>query len=145
MNLVATNLSDFVKLLYSRDANGKLRVWCIEAYKGAYRTHEGECGGKIKESKWTECFGKNIGKSNETSAREQAVLEAKAKWQKRWDAGARSTPEELESNPAAFYEPMTAHKYEDHAHKLPDWVVVQPKLDGIRCIASFENGQVVLR
>ena len=42
-----------------------------------------------------------------------------------------------------YLRPMLANKYIEHGHKLPTNIMVQPKLDGIRCIA--DKGTMVTR
>jgi ATP-dependent DNA ligase len=73
--------------------------------------------------------GKNIGKSNETSAFEQALKEAQSGWEK---AKKKGYTENLE-NYAAPRKPMAAHTLSDCLHKLTWPAIVQPKLEGIHC------------
>ena len=53
--------------LYKRDNTGGTRVWFAEINRHSYRLHSGQLEGKITVSEWTECEGKNIGRSNETT------------------------------------------------------------------------------
>ena len=76
--------------------------------------------------------GKNIGKTNETTVSEQAALEAKSIWQKKYDKGYRETVPTGTDRKS----PMLAHKYEDRYHKLIWPLFAQPKLDGVRCISK---------
>lgn len=94
--------------------------------------------------------GKNIGKKNETSALEQAVKEATSKWEKQKKKGY------IESKEAAMNQevdtelveggvfPMLAQPYSKHAAKVKYPAYIQPKLDGIRCIATVINGKATL-
>jgi DNA ligase-1 len=93
--------------------------------------------------------GKNIGKKNETTPEQQAEAEAQAKWQKQKKRGYVETIEaaqagELDALIEGGIAPMLAHKYSDHAHKVKFPAHVQPKLDGIRCIAILKDGKCTL-
>ena len=72
--------------LYSQASTGKMLLWWMEedASIGAHRScsRTGE-EGKLKETAWTACEGKNIGKANETSPSVQASLEINAKYTKK--------------------------------------------------------------
>lgn len=114
-------------------------------------------------------LGKNIGKKNETTALQQAQAEATAKWEKQKKKGYVETPEaaqneELDELIEGGEEPMLAEAYMDviydkrpgHENDAPTYlktkeakkikfpVFVQPKLDGIRCIAIIKGGEVTL-
>ena len=41
--------------------------------------------------------------------------------------------------------PMLAHEFKKHKHKVKYPCIVQPKLDGIRCIATIKDGKCTLR
>lgn len=93
--------------------------------------------------------GKNVGKKNETTPFQQADAEALAKWQKQLKKGYVESIEaaqagELDALIEGGIVPMLAHGYKDHAHKIKYPAFVQPKLDGIRCIAILENGTCTL-
>jgi ATP-dependent DNA ligase len=94
--------------------------------------------------------GKNPGKKNETSAFEQALKEAKSKWEKQKKKGyvetqagalAQEVDEELV---AGGLFPMLAQSFSKHASKIKWPAYIQPKLDGIRCIAIVKNGKATL-
>ena len=65
--------------IYKRTSAGKIQQWTIEVKDNKFRTVSGQIDGKKTTSSWTECFGKNIGKANETTPRLQAMFEAEAK------------------------------------------------------------------
>ena len=71
--------------------------------------------------------GKNIGKKNETSAYQQALKDAESKWKHKKKEGYHEVEEEHEA-----ILPMLATPYKGKM-KFP--LFVQPKLDGLRCIA----------
>lgn len=77
------------------------------------------------------CKPKNAGKANETTAEQQAEQEAAAKRAKRAKAEGRTI------------KPMLAKTYA--AKKFVPGSTVQPKLDGVRCLAYWEHDRVVLQ
>ena len=84
-----------------------------------------------------EINGKNIGKTNETTPKEQAISEIDSLTLKQQDKGYRdegSQPEEK------LPLPMLAHSYEDRAHNLIFPAYIQCKLDGTRVIFDGQKG-----
>ena len=69
--------------LYKKDTTGKIRQWSVIADGDKFWTEQGVIGGKIVINKPTITSSKNTGRSNETTAEEQALAEAKAKWDKK--------------------------------------------------------------
>ena len=125
--------------LYKRDSNGKIREYNIEwtghgVMQPGYRTVSGIQGGKMVTSEWKYTEGKNIGKVNETSPSEQAEKEAVAKWEKKEEKEYFENIETIDSYDK--FKPMLAH---DYTKRPQDTGFSQPKLDGIRCIATI-NG-----
>lgn len=93
--------------------------------------------------------GKNTGKKNATNPFQQAELEAKAKWEKQKKKGYVETMDDAQNDKIddlieGGILPMLAHKYTEHAHKIKYPAYVQPKLDGIRCIAIVKEGACTL-
>jgi DNA ligase-1 len=132
-----------MKELYKKDSKNKLRIWKIYT-KGAELIQEaGLLNGKlVKNSKI--CIGKNLGKSNETSPENQAILELESTWKSKKDEGYFETLNEVETIEVIL--PMLAKSYSDEKSKI-DWrknVYIQPKLDGMRCLAHIKNGEVRL-
>lgn len=125
--------------LFSRRSDRQIQQWEIEVdtQQGAYRTSSGIHNGIINTNAWTHVEGKNIGRSNETTAADQAVKEAKAVWQKKYDEGYRERLDEIDIK--AFFEPMLAKKWEDYGDQTRFPVFTQPKLDGMRCIAQDDR------
>lgn len=137
--------------LFKLTSTGKLQEWTIEVNGNAITTRFGQTGGTIQLSEPTICDGKNIGRSNETTPEEQALLEAQSQWEKKQKAG-NYTPDRVAALAGQSSElveggilPMLAHSYKDHGHKLRYPVGVQPKLDGFRCTAIVDAaGNVTL-
>lgn len=113
----------------------QIQTWTIRASGDKFWTEEGIQGGTITKSLPTVCTGKNIGKKNETTPEQQALLEAKAKYQKKADAGYN---EKLTSE-KKFFEPMLAKDAKDSKDLKEPFkvkVFVQPKLDGLRAVSQ---------
>lgn len=143
--------------LYKATKTGALQFWEIEAY----RTMDGECtpvNGGIRTTfgqvgtdspQITEDIirkGKNVGKKNETSPYDQALAEAQAKWEKQVKKGYvdnMNRASKGEDNIGGVL-PMLAHKFSEQGHKIKFPAFIQPKLDGVRCIAIIKNGKATL-
>ena len=70
-------ITDFIQTLYKKDSKGKLRILSIETNHGDLMQTSGLIdGGKVEHSKT--CKPKNVGRANETTSQEQAVIEAEA-------------------------------------------------------------------
>jgi DNA ligase-1 len=133
--------------LYKRRSDGKIQSWSIEVDGPKYRTVSGTLEGDKVTSEWTLAVVKNAGRANATTPGQQALAEAKAEWQKKRDKGYAENQEGVDK--AAIFQPMLAHKYEDYRDELEFPVYCQPKLDGIRCIATPQglfsrNGKPIL-
>jgi DNA ligase-1 len=120
--------------LYARTNTGAIQQWTIFVKDNCYQTSFGQIDGKIQTTKWTECFGTNIGKANERSAVQQAAFEAKALWKKKKDSGYYENINDIDSQ--SFIEPMLAKNFDDYKQDISFPIYSQPKLDGIRCIVT---------
>lgn len=125
------------KTLLSKDAKGKIREWSINVNKNEMTVSYGTKGGKMIVKTQKIDSGKNIGKKNETSLEEQAILEALSKIKKKRDEGYSSDGE------IPVPSPMLAHDYADHKNKITFPCFIQPKLDGYRMITI--NGEMTSR
>lgn len=83
--------------------------------------------------------GKNIGKKNETSPSDQALKEAAAMHKFKLT---RKYSLDTEEAKKPVFLPMLAAKFEDKKAKLEYPVWVQPKLNGVRCLAYWDDGEV---
>lgn len=119
--------------LYGKDSRGELKIWEVSVDGNNIIVRHGKLGGKIQE-KVTQAFGKNKGRSNETTDNEQAVLEAKAKHTKQKKQGYFETKEDA----LGFVEfaPMRCLNYKDYASKVIYPVYCSPKIDGMRIMIS---------
>lgn len=125
--------------LFKSTATGAIQEWQIFFDNGEYYTVSGQVDGKKITNVPTRCKGKNTGKKNETTAEQQAELEARAKWQKKRDEGYIEDVDALDGAMPLRYDPMLAKDYEDYADKLDFPVYSQPKLDGLRCIVTRQG------
>lgn len=132
-------------ILHKRGVGGEVRTWRMELHtpsedEAYHRVLSGVLGGTEAETGWSEATPKNVGRSNATTAREQAVAEIEAKYQIKRERGYFDDVAEIDNLP--FTKPMLAHPWEKRADKI-DWdndsVWTQPKLDGIRCIARADG------
>ncbi len=132
-------------MLYKRGKAAETMLqWEIWSEGAVVHTRHGQVGGKLQTTVGNEKQGKNIGRSNETTPVQQAEAEALAAWTKRRDRGGyRETKEWAENYLHSV--PMLAHKYGDQKDKISFPVLVQPKLDGFRCLAYRKDGRVVLQ
>ena len=125
------------KTLYKVDTKGKVRMWRMEVDGNKIRTISGIDGGKVVTSGWTVTTPKNVGRSNATTAEEQAIAEVEAKYKLKLEGDYHSSIKNAEGG-NRHIKPMLAfdwNKVKDKSQlKYP--VFVQPKLDGIRCLAT---------
>lgn len=123
--------------LYKRTSTGAIQKWVISVDDCDIITEYGQVDGKIQRVVDTIKSGKNIGRANETSAKEQAELEAKAKWDKQIKSGCYwENIKDIDK--VTFVEPMLAKNFKDQAKKIVwrNGVIVQTKFNGLRCIAT---------
>jgi len=144
--------------LYKKTSTGAIQFWMIEAvYRsnltGGYDgiiTAYGQVGTDSPQKTADSIKkGKNSGKINATSAFEQAQAEAQAKWEKQKKKGyvesiEAAQADEVDDLIEGGIVPMLAHTFEKQGHKIKYPCYVQPKLDGIRCIAVVRDGNCTL-
>lgn len=125
-----------MKTLYKKTSTGATQIWRKEIEGAKHRTVSGQINGKQVTSEWTTCTTKNVGKANEISAEKQAIAEVEAAYTKKLAQGGYH--ESLDDiHTAKFFKPMLAKNYDDYTLSFP--VYSQPKLDGIRCIATADG------
>lgn len=81
--------------------------------------------------------GKNVGRNNETSPWQQALSEARSKWEKKQLENYRQN-----LNDPIKILPMLAHKYVDHKQKVNWPAYGQSKLNGVRCLAFIKDNEI---
>jgi len=126
--------------LYKRTSTGAVQIWFREVDGSRYRTTSGQEFGAKVTSEWTQATAKNVGRSNEVSAEDQAHLETEAAYTKKQNQGRYHISKDDIDNPL-FFDPMLANKYD--AAKVAkigfSYVFSQPKLDGMRCIVNADG------
>jgi ATP-dependent DNA ligase len=145
--------------LYKKSSKGDIEQWTVAVFPRSSAIHlstdsdvhddsaamlvcHGKHGGKMQEDvRWIN-EGKNQGRSNETTPYEQALNQAESKWKKKKDTGYFVSKEEAENLTVLL--PMLAHPYEKRKHNIIWPCLTQPKLDGIRCMAYKEGGDITL-
>lgn len=111
-----------------KGSNGKEYSWRVWAEGSEVFTEYGTVDG-LKQISSFVCEPKNIGKSNETTAEEQAELEAEALYIHR------------KERKEAIIKPMLAKNLEDYVEKLEFPLYIERKYDGVRCLAINKDGE----
>jgi DNA ligase-1 len=132
---------EYSKKIYKKDSKGKIRVLHIYADKGVLIQLSGVLGSDKQVKHESYCESKNIGKSNQTTPTQQAVLEANAKIETKMSTGYFETIEEAENSIVIL--PMLAKDYKKEFKKVNFPCFVQPKLDGMR--ALYNKGKFISR
>ena len=131
-------MSDY-RTLYTRDASGTTRFWRMELNPenlAQYRTISGVLGGAETPTAWTTATPKNLGRSNATTAEQQAIAEICATYTQKLDRKYHVDLDKVGAH--KFFAPMLAKTLENRNKQLLGQVcLMQPKLDGYRCVASI--------
>ena len=127
-------------VIYSKDTLGNIRIWYMEQNDNKYRTISGLSDGEKVTSEWSHAEAKNVGRSNATTAIEQAPAEIEAKYKKQLKTGYHTNVKDVDVS--SYVEPMLAQPL----HKLskqPDFYNekwgMQCKFNGNRCIATKDG------
>jgi ATP-dependent DNA ligase len=124
--------------LYKRTSTGATQIWKIIVDGPTYYTKSGQIEGKIKQSKPTVCKAMNVGKSNETTPEEQAVIEAQAKFDKQLKSKYNRKIEDIDCQ--SFISPTLASPLKKRAKPLVFPALIQTKYNGVCCIIDKEFG-----
>jgi DNA ligase-1 len=137
--------------LYQRTQTGAIQKWTIsvadETDCAVITTTFGQDGGKMQTTTDTVTEGKNVGKKNATTPFAQALKEAESKWKKKIAREgyvedvqrALRGERDAEGGLAVMLAPS---KMQERHLKFP--LDMQPKFDGVRCVAIIQDGQVSL-
>lgn len=141
-------MKQYLSTLLKTDSKGitqEWKVWYRPKLDGTAEvgTEYGRQGGKMQEHSIIIREGKNLGKKNETTPITQAAAEAQSMWNDKVRKGYSATGVQDETRGV-----MLAVDYHDLAKRkigvnLPDVVILDPKLDGIR--SKFTNNQFISR
>ena len=157
--------------LQGEATSGKAKIWSIRVFErlgtGVIETTHGYMGGKMQVNEKVITVGKNIGKKNETTPRQQAESEARAAWVKKIESGYAESAsaalvmeqkEDFDDEPSGCLavpvralgrskgvvadvpSPMLAHEYQKRGKGFPFPCYTQPKLDGTRAVGMPGKG-----
>ena len=129
-----------LETLYHKSKTDAIVQWDIWTEGADICTEYGQIGGKMQNARKT-ATPKNVGRANATTADEQAILEAKAMHKKRLDGKYSLTIEDAKKE---VFLPMLAASFDKRKDKVVYPVDVQPKLDGVRCLAYWDGDSVKL-
>jgi ATP-dependent DNA ligase len=129
------------EILQATAKSGKTKYWqkqIVEMSDGYFtRSVYWQDDSVVQYSEPKRIEKKNVGRANETSELEQARLEVESEFKRQLDKGySMSGDRSLQLN---FPLPMLAQDYMKHQDKLPEQVLVEPKLDGCRMMADGVN------
>ena len=128
-----------LQTLYKINTKGTTQVFNITIDGPVYTREWGTLGGK-QQTKSTTAVGKNIGKANETTPEQQAILEAKAIWTKKQKSGYSTT---ITSTPTVNL-PMKVNEYQKHIKKIKFPAYTSPKLNGVNAEYRLINNDLKL-
>jgi len=138
--------------LYGVSSKGVTKVWKIRVLGVAknadavvIQVEHGQLNGKMQISPETIRAGMNIGKSNETSPYEQALLEAESKWTKKHDSNYTEHLPKIDVGMGKIMLkllPMLAQKYKERAKHIVWPAFIQPKLNGVRCLVERKGNTI---
>lgn len=126
--------------LYKKTSTGKIQEWTV-GYKGdQVISIYGQSDGK-KQTTSDTVTGKNVGKTNETSAEAQAKLKAKQLWDKKIKKRYVEKLDDAQEGTSSVegIKPMLAFPIEKKEAHIVYPCIVQPKLDGMRCMAIITD------
>lgn len=136
--------------LYGESSKGKRKRWEVSVAErdghGYITVRHGYDGGKQVVSERAVVSGKNLGKKNATTPYQQSVLEARALWKKKMDAGYAvehaGHAQQVEEGGEQFKppSPMLAHDFNRRGKDMVFPCYAQRKLDGVRCMAASGQG-----
>jgi DNA ligase-1 len=125
--------------LYHLSKTDKIIQWTVSVDGSTIITEYGELDGKLQTTS-KEVTEKNVGKSNATSLEEQAIKEARAMWKKKLDSKySVEIPEKT-----LRISPMLAQDFYKNEHNIEYPIFIQPKLNGVRCLAYWQDDQIKL-
>lgn len=131
-----------MKTLYKLSTKGKLTQWSVSTQDNIVTCEYGQVDGKLQVSNDT-IKGKNVGKANETTDRDQAVIKAHQLFVSKIKKGYVESKEDAlsKTNDLDGIEPMLAFTREKKEKYVQFPCFSQAKLDGFRCIIVVKNGK----
>lgn len=126
--------------LYKQSSTGAIQQWSVFVEDDTITAEWGQVGGKIQKQ-MTTCYPKNVGKSNETTAEEQAISEAISKWEKQIKSGYT----EDTSGEVVVKLPMKVKNYWDNKKNVVFPCDAEIKYNGVNAIYTRESGKLELK
>ena len=145
-------MKEFPKL-FKKTSTGAIQEWqvSVEELNGIATiiNYYGQVNGKIQESREQVLEGKNTGRANATTALEQALAQAEARWTKQLKKGYAQNIEDAQAGKTddcieGGIFPILAHKFSEQEKKIKYPALAQPKLDGHRSTSQYETAAVTL-
>lgn len=134
--------------LYGKTSLNKIKIWQVEVKN--YSDYSeliiryGYSLSKMTVATRKITQGKNLNKINSTTFKEQALLEAKSRWNSKISENYVENIDLLDTNEEKIkYSPMLAVDYTKRKANIKFPCYVQPKVDGIRAI--FHNNKFISR
>ena len=112
--------------LYKPTKTGAIQICDISVSGAVVSTTFGQLDGKLQTQEYT-CSPRNLGKVNETTAEQQAILEAQSKFAKKVKSG---YSQELTSTPTVQL-PQKVKTYQDNKHLVSHPCYATPKYNGL--------------
>ena len=130
--------------LFRKTATGADDQWEIGVAGRTITTRWGQIGGLLQTTSEIIAKGKCLGRVNATTPEEQAVLEAKSRWELKQKRDYTLSLADARAGKASALVaggilPMLAHRFDEYGEKLAYPCFAQPKLDGHRCIAMVDK------
>jgi DNA ligase-1 len=130
--------------LFKISSTGAQQEWEISTEENTIVSRWGKVGGKIQETQDVIKEGKNQGRSNETTAKQQAESEATSQWEKKLKSGYVKSLDSAEAGEVddvieGGILPMLAKRFDEQGDKVVYPAYAQPKFDGHRCIAVVDK------
>lgn len=126
--------------LFKQTKSGAIQSWSIELLThGVYAVTFGQLNGK-QQTVNTQCIGKNLGKSNETTPHQQAELEVQSLIAKKLKEGYSYD----KSAPITVALPMKVKCYQDQLKNIKFPCYSTPKLNGINGLYRRTDNQLNL-
>ena len=150
-------IQTFPTLYNTTIGTNRSKQWCVSVLENEDNTftihsEHGIVGGKQVSHDTVISEGKNKGKKNETTPRDQALLEARRDWDKKVKQGyteelvVEEKPEKPSSKSGRLLKPMLAIEFDMEKEKSVKFpVFIQPKLDGVRCLIYKENDRIIFQ
>ena len=122
----------FFPALYGKDAKGKTRIWQVEVVNGMIRRTTGLIDGK-----------RSVTERPPDAKRKTPIDEQAAQmWRKQVKLGYMDN---VQLSSKIVLRPMLLYSFGERSYGIDGDVCFQPKLDGVRMLAGFSGGGLLLQ